>query len=434
MSFSKVGASALRISTMEAGTIAVVGAPPVAARRGRPRSVAPTLVLALTLCAACHSPEAVDEPGRDPGPCVDRFAPEVDYFPAKIEPRYAERFRVEYFRHYKVVTISTPWSGAESRLRYLLVQCGTPRPPGYEDAEVIEIPVRTLVTTSTTELPHVVELDLVDRLVGHDELDYVGSPAIRRRIAAGEIVEVGSSARINIELVVAADPGLVLASGLGTPEIESFAKLRELGVRVVQIPSFLETSPLGRAEWIKYTALFFNREARAEEVFDGVAERYLELAARARAAGERPTVLTGGPIGEVWHVPGGRSFMAALLADAGARYLWADDPSTGAVPLAMESVYERALEAELWLHPGGWGSLAEITAVDERFTRLAAFENQRVFNNDARMNTAGDQALAGNDYWETGAARPDLVLADLIKIFHPELVPEHELVFHRRLE
>ncbi len=404
-SFSKVGAAALRISAM-----------------------------ALLLCTACRPQPAVDEPGREPGSCIDRFDPEVDYFPAKTAPRYAERFRVEYFRHYKVVTISTPWSGAESRLRYLLVQCGTPRPPGYEDAEVIEIPVPTLVTTSTTELPHVVELDLVDRLVGHDELDYVSAPAIRRRIAAGDVVEVGSDARINLELVVAADPGLVLASGLGSPEIESFAKLRELGVDVVQVPSFLEASPLGRAEWIKVTALFFNREDRAEEFFARVAERYLELAARARTVAERPTVLCGSPIGETWHVPGGRSFMARLLADAGARYLWADDASTGAIPLAIESVYERALEAELWLHPGGWRSLDTIAAVDERFTRLAAFENRRVFNNDARMNTAGDQALTGNDYWETGTARPDLVLADLIKIFHPELVPEHELVFHRRLE
>ncbi len=366
----------------------------------------------------------------DPG-CVEDFDPEADYFPDKVQPRHARQFRVEYHRHYKLVTITEPWQDAELGLRYLLVQCGTLRPEGFDDATTIQIPVRTVITTSTTELPHVVRLDLLDRLVGHDEFDYVSSPEVRRRIDSGAMIEIGEAPAINVELVLEAAPDLLLADSFGDPQVDLLGKLRDLGVPVALVPSFLETTALGRAEWLAYTALFFNRERRARSAFAEVEKRYRSLAevVRSEVGDARPTVFTGAPIGEVWHAPGGRSFFALLLADAGGRYLWADDESTGSLPLNLESVFERALSADVWLHPSTMGSLDELRAFDERFARVAAFRRGRVYNNDARLNPHG-----GNDYWETGSARPDLVLADLVEIFHPGLLDDHQLVFHRRLE
>ena len=155
---------------------------------------------------------------------------------------------------------------------------------------------------------------------------------------------------------------------------------------------------------------------------------YLPTSVRSPTTRPQFAVFTGAPIGEVWHVPGGRSFFALLLADAGARYLWADDETTGSLPLHIESVYERALAADVWLHPSTMTSLAELRAFDERFAEVAAYRQGRVYNNDARRGPHG-----GNDYWETGTARPDLVLADLVEIFHPGLLGDHQLVFHRRL-
>ncbi len=378
-------------------------------------------------------PEAVAGAKRadaGPGACVEAYDPEVDYFPDKVKPRHARQFRVEYHRHYKLVTVAEPWQGAEQALRYLLVQCGTPRPEGFEDATAIEIPARTVITTSTTELPHIVRLGLVDRLVGHDEFDYVSSPEVRRRIDGGAMVEIGEAPAINVERVLEADPGLLLADSFGDPEVDLLGKLGDLGVPVALAPSFLETTALGRAEWIAYTALFFNRERRATAAFAEVEARYVEIAevVRERAGEDRPAAFAGAPIGQVWYVPGGASFFALLLADAGAEYLWADDDSTGSLPLDLETVYERALAADVWLHPGMIGSLDELRAFDERFAGVAAFRHARVYGNDARRG-----ALGGNDYWETGGARPDLVLADLVEIFHPELL-DHQLVFHRRLE
>jgi len=407
----------------------------------RLRRAAVLACLVAVLSTACQPPHPSDpttpEPTpartdfRNPQSCVEDFDPAADYFPAKAAPRFAERFAVEYYPHYKLVTVTLPDGRS---FRYLLLQCGTPRPAGYGDAEFVQIPVRTVVTTSTAELPHLVTLDLVDRLVGHDDPDYVSSPEVRRRIAAGQVREVGRETRLNLEILLAVDPELVLMSTLGGFESGSDARLRQAGVAVAYVPSYLETTPLGTAEWILFTACFFNREDAAAGPFSEVAERYQELAALGRTARERPTVFTGAPIGDVWHVPGGESFMAHLVEDAGGRYLWDDQPVAGSVPLAIESVYERAENADFWLHPGLWGSLDALAAADERFTALAAFGQRRVYANDARMNEVGVQGVGGNDYWETGIARPDVVLADLLRIFHPELVPGHELVYHRRLD
>lgn len=401
----------------------------------------------LTACGPAAEPEAPNAVQRpvpapaeqvageigepDLGGCVEDFDPSVDYFPDKVQPRHARQFRVEYHRHYKLVTLTEPWQDAAHGLRYLLVQCGTPRPEGVGDATVIEIPARTVITTSTTELPHIVRLGLVDRLVGHDEFDYVSSPEVRRRIDAGAMIEIGETPAINVELVLEAAPDLLLADSFGDPQVDLLGRLGDLGVPVALAPSFLETTALGRAEWLVYTALFFNRERRALTAFGDVEKRYEELAeiVRDRVTGARPTVFTGAPMGEVWHVPGGASFFALLLADAGASYLWAADDSTGSLPLHLESVYEQAAGADVWLHPSTLGSLDELRAFDERFVEVAAFRHGRVFNNDAQRNIHG-----GNDYWETGTARPDLVLADLIEIFHPGLLGQHDLVFHRRLE
>lgn len=367
-------------------------------------------------------------PLANPQSCVDDFDPERDYFPAKVAPRFAERFEIAYFNHFKVVTLKEPWRDAPS-IRYLLLLCGTPRPEGHDDAEVLSIPAGTVVTTSSTELPHIVQLGLVDRLLGHDEFDWVSSAAVRQRIESGAMVEVGSGSEIDVERLVATATELFLVDSLGDPERDLLGKLRELGVPVVLSPSFFETSPLGRAEWMLYTALFFNREDRAERLITRVAEHYEELRARVVDVAEQPTVVTSGLVGDVWYMPGGESYAARFLADAGAAYLWADEPRAGSLPLDFESVYARALDADFWIQPNLWRSLGEIRRIDERFADFAAFEAGRVYNSDARLNPHG-----GNDYWETGTARPDLVLADLIRIFHPDRLPEHQLFFYRRLE
>jgi iron complex transport system substrate-binding protein len=301
-------------------------------------------------------------------------------------------------------------------------------PADTGDALVIEVPVNRIVAMTMTQLPHLSELGVLDTLVGVDSFLYINNPDVRKKIEAGELVEIGSGGQVNVEQALDLQPDLIMTYGVGNPEYDAHPKLLEANLKVVLDSEYMETSPLGRAEWIKFTAAFFNREAQATRVYSTIAGRYKEMAAKARSAATRPTVFTGAPYKGTWYMPGGKSYVAQLLADAGANYLWADDTSTGSQPLSFEEVFERARNADFWLNAGMWKSLADAKVEDERLTRFAAFQKGNVFNNNKRLNENG-----GNDYWETGVTNPHLVLADLIKIFHPELLPDHELYFYQQL-
>ena len=403
----------------------------------------------LLLLAACVAPpaippdsgaestsaEASDQPASAPAQnltdgCIEAYDPSFDYFPDKAALEYSEGLKVEYFNNYKVVTVLNPWRGAEESFRYLLVQCGTPPPEGFEDAQLIEVPVKRFTALSTTVLPGLDVLGLLDRLVAVEEFDYVNTTSVRQLIEKGVLAEVSEGGILNVELVLAQEPDLVMTFAYGSPEWDAHPKLLEAGLQTAITADYMETSPLGRAEWMKFTALFFNAEAEAEVIFSQKVARYTEMAALAQGLSNKPTVFTGINRGDSWRVSGGQSYLARFLADAGADFLWADDDSTGSIPLDFEVVFDRAAGADFWLpNAGGWQMLEDITADDERYAELAAFQNGTIFNNNARLNEFG-----GNDYFEAGVANPDRVLADLIAIFHPDLLPDHELIFFRQID
>lgn len=361
--------------------------------------------------------------------CVENFDSSVDYFPDRTTIEYADGLEVEYFDNYKVINVLTPWNGADQTFQYVLVQCGTPAPEGYDDAEIIEVPVHTAVSLSTTYLPHFVELGIVDSLVAVDEFDFVYTPEIRARIDAGDVAEVGGSSMVNVEQVLDLEPDVIFTYGIGSPDYDAHPMLLDAGLTVALNSDYMETSPLGRAEWIKFTAMFFNREAEANAFFDGVVSRYTDLQALAAEAETRPTVMVNGMYGDTWYVSGGASYTARFIEDAGGEYLWADNTSTGGVPLSFEAVLDRAQDADFWLNPNFWLSLGDGLAEDERYSEFAAFANGNVYNNNLRMTEMGY-----NDYSESGVSHPDQVLADLIAIFHPELLPDHEMVYFRHLQ
>jgi iron complex transport system substrate-binding protein len=314
-------------------------------------------------------------------------------------------------------------------LRFLLVPRGGEVPDRFAGHRVVETPVRSLVALSTTYLAHLESLGLLHTLVGLANFDHVCSPAVRRAIDQDRLAEVGENQAVNVELLIDLDPDLVLGYGIGAAEDDNHPALFEAGLDVVLTTEFLESTPLARAEWIKFIALFFDREAEAETLFRAMEQRYLELRGMTADAGSRPTVLLNADFQGVWYQPGGRSYMAALLRDAGARYIWDDDDSAATRALDTESVFERGSGAEFWLNPGQARTLDELLSVDRRYSRFEAVRHCRVYNCTGRLGPGG-----GNDIWETGVANPHLVLADLVRIFHPELLPGHQLVWYRRLE
>jgi iron complex transport system substrate-binding protein len=391
-------------------------------------AAAAALVLGCTPGASSGSPSRLGTDG-----CVEKYDPQTDYFPDKTRLKYATGFKVEYFKHYKVVSVTNPWPNATEQFRYVLVQCGTPKPAGFDGAQVFTIPAKSFVGRSATLLPHVEALELADRLVGFDSLRSINTAAVRAAIQQNKVAEIGTGGgAMNVEKVLDLSPDLAITHGNGNPQTDVHPKLLEVGIKVAVQAEYMEATPLGRAEWIKFMALFFNREATASKWFEDAAGKYEAMTGRARSVQRKPVVLFGRHIAGVWYVPGGATYDARLLADAGADYLWKDDPTNGSLQPSFEAIVDQAARADIWL----WinprtpvETFDQLLAVDPRYGELGPVKKRRVLDNLAKVNEHG-----GNDYWEGGVANPHLILADLIKVLHPELAPEHQLVWYRHLK
>jgi iron complex transport system substrate-binding protein len=361
--------------------------------------------------------------------CVPTYNPNTDYFPDKVSISYATGFEVGYHKNYKIITVKNPWRNADTTFQYVLVQCGTPAPKGYTETQIIEIPISTVVSVSTTHLPHLEKLGVVDKLVGVSDKKQINTASVVEKIKAGQIVEIGSGANINLEKLLELNPDLITTYGVGNPEIDSYPKLIEAGLKVAINSEYMESSPLGRAEWLKFTALFFNEERKASQIFEQIAQQYQTIAEQAKAVKNPPTVFVGFNFKGIWYMPGGDSYVAQYLADAGANYLWKENKSSGNLPLSFEQVYERAANADYWLNLSQTvNTYQDLLAQDNRYSEFKAVKNINLYNNNALINPTG-----GNDYWESGISNPHLILSDLIKIFHPQILPNHQLKYYRKL-
>jgi len=341
---------------------------------------------------------------------------------------YSKGFSIERFPGYEKVEVKSPWPGASKGFAYVLYKRGTPRPSGIEADGFFEVPLRRVVTFSTTYIPQIVALGRADSVVGVDSASFVSSPEIRARIQSGKTVETTRNSAPNIELMISLAPDAVFSYGMGN-EWDMHPKMAEAGLPVVISGEWNEADPLSRAEWIKFIAAFYGEEERASAYFGKVAAEYERVRALAAATKERPAVLVNGPYQGTWTVSGGKSYMARFLADAGSAYLWADDPSTGGLTLSVEAVYARALRAEYWLNPAiTVNSKADAIAMDARFASLPAVAAGRIWNNNLRLSPGG-----GSDYFESAVLNPDKVLTDLVKIFHPELLADRPFTYYKNV-
>jgi iron complex transport system substrate-binding protein len=360
--------------------------------------------------------------------CVEEYSPDVDYFPEKAVISYATGFEVIYHNNYKVVTVTQKQADTLFEKQYVLVQCGTPTPQGFDPESIVQIPVKTVVSMSTTHFPFLEEYGVLDRLVGIDDDAYVSNPTVLRMVRSGKVSIVGAGAGVNVEKLIEMHPDLIFAYSTGIPNYDAFPKLITTHLMVALVGEHTEATPLGRAEWGKFIALFFNREEIAEKAFSRTEENYLKTVQTVSQAKTKPTVFLNSVYQGTWYMAGGKSFMACLMADAGADYLWKDDPATGSVTFSFEEVLNRAVDADYWLPTTYWQTTADALKEDERYANFKAFQTGNIYNNNVRISSSG-----GNDFYESGTAHPDVVLADLVKIFHPDLLPEHVLVYFQKL-
>ncbi|HMV07320.1 MAG TPA: ABC transporter substrate-binding protein [Cyclobacteriaceae bacterium] len=340
---------------------------------------------------------------------------------------YATGFRVTTAGTSKLVEVTYPYKGATTGYKYLLVKKGTTPPKHDDNVTVIYTPLQRIVCTSTTHIPLLDYLDISDKLVGFPTTDYISSEKTRKLIDAGKVEELGIDKGMNIEKLVVLKPDVVMSYTM-TADLGQLKKIQELGIPVILNAEYLEEHPLGRAEWIKFIALFFEKEKQADQVFAMIEKNYLETKKLAGQVVKRPTVLSGVMYSDAWFMPGGRNYAAKLLNDAGADYLWKSDSTKGFLQLSFEAVFEKAYAADLWIGVGSFATLEEMKNGDERYTKFNPYQIRQVYTYNARKGAKG-----GSEFLELGYLRPDIILKDLVKIAHPDLLPDYQLYFHKRL-
>lgn len=391
--------------------------------RGRLRSLPALLGISALILTGCGGTS--DDPGR-PRTCVDDYSAGTDYFPDKATVDYAQNFTLDYHPNYVVLTVRQPFPGGGPE-SYALVRCGTPAPELTGDlagAQTVELPAQTVYSGSTTQLPWFTELGVLDALTGAADTSMITDEQVRERVAEGKVTEYATGATVDTERVLSAHPDVVLTDGT---ENGAYPVLRRAGIPVVAVADWLESSPLAIAEWVKVLGVLTDTSAKAQEVFAGIAQRYNDLAAKARGAAVTD-LLYGADFQGTWTVPGADSSSGRLITDAGGRWPWSDRAGNS-VQLSFEEVVDRAGDQPIWLvSDNQWTSIADVLAVDPRYRNLKAVSSGQVWNANLAMGPSG-----GNDFFESGSARPDLVLADTVAILHPELLPDHEFVYYRRL-
>ena len=344
---------------------------------------------------------------------------------------YAEGFKVTKNSNFSVLEISNPWPDSEQTFKYVIINKIEAAKTTFMRDEydgIIVIPVEKIVVTSTTHIPALELLNVENTLVGFPGSDYISSEKTRQRIDKGLVRELGKNEGINTEVLLELNPDVVVGFGIDGKS-KSLNTIKKANIPVIYNGDWIEKSPLAKAEWIKFFGLLFEKEQQADSIFNHIEKNYLEAKKLASKATNKPTVLSGAMHKDVWYLPNGESPEAQFLKDANTNYLWSDTSGKGSLSLSFETVFEKAKNADLWLSPSYYTSMEALEKANSHYTKFDAFKNKNIFSFSATTGETG-----GVLYYEIGVARPDLVLKDIIKICHPELLEDYETFFFKPLE
>jgi len=346
----------------------------------------------------------------------------------KNEIQYAKGLELYKNQGFSILKITHPWPEAKQSFTYILQEKNGVIPDSLKQYPVISIPLKSIVVTSTTHIPSLELLGVENTLIGFPSTDYISSEKTRKLIDAGKVREVGVNENLNTEVLIDMQPDVIVSFGLNdsNPTLDN---LQKSGLKVMLNGDWTEQSPLGKAEWIKFFGALYGLDSKAKTIFSEIEKEYNATLALAKKATTKPTVVSGAMYQEQWYVPQGESWAALFLKDAKSNYLWAETEGTGSLSVPFEKVLEKAQKADFWIAPGDFSSLKEMSDSNPHYNQFAAFKNKKVYSYGVKKGAKG-----GILYFEWSPTRPDWVLKDLIKIFHPELMPNHKLYFFQKLD
>lgn len=340
-----------------------------------------------------------------------------------IPTKYANCFKINQFNGYKHLTIFNSQEETKRSYNFILLENGTAKPDGFEDTPAINIPIDRFIALSSTQLAYIIKLDLVDKLVGVNSSKYLQNSKIKDRIKENKALKLGKEGNFQTEKVIALNPDLIFVSPF---KMGGYDKLEDIGLQLMPISAYSENTPLARAEWVKLMGTLFGCETKADSIFNNIEHNYLNLKELAKNIEKKPTIFSGECSSGVWYGVGGDSFLANYFTDAGAEYIWSNDKTTGALRLDFEAVYAKAADADFWrvVNSDREFSYDLMGDKDERYKDFAAFNNKNVIYCGIRYKP----------FYELTPMEPDVVLSDLIKAIHPELLPNHKGVYYTRLK
>lgn len=335
----------------------------------------------------------------------------------KRENSYAKGFGITEYMEYKVVEIADPWNKGRVLQKYVLVEKGKPFPDNLPEGTIIHTPVTGTVMYSTIHVSVWEQLEALEDIVGICEPEYLTSAKALAMMDEGKIADCGKASSPDVEKIMDIGGEIIVASPF---EHGGYGQAEKLGIPIFESADYMENHPLGRVEWIKVFGLLSGREGLADSLFMETESNYNRLKELAKNETDRPKLLAERKYGSTWFTAGGASYMAVMYKDAGADYILADNTDTGSVPMSFEAIYEKGYDSDIWifLHDSRYlNTYEDLKGEYTPYENFAPFRNRKIFT----CNTVQ------TPYYEYIALHPDYILADFVKMFHPDLVPEYEL-------
>lgn len=338
--------------------------------------------------------------------------------------KYAKGFKVISSTNYKLVDITDPSGESDMHYKYALVNRGSNKEGIPADYQIIEIPVRSVICMTTLQLSNFIKLNALDKVVGITSTRFLFNEQMNRQLKEDKASKIGIEGEFDNEAILALNPDIILVSPF---KKGGYDAIRNLDIPLISFLGYKESSPLGQAEWIKFIAMLLGIEEQANKQFDDIENKYNKLKALSASVSERPTVLSGELHSGNWYVVGGNSYLAQLFRDAGADYFMKNDNESGGFYVDFETVYSQGANTDYWRmvnsHDGTF-TYDALKQSDARYADFKAFKDKKLIYCNLREKP----------FYENTPVEPEVVLADLIKIFHPSLLPEYVPVYYELLK
>ena len=348
----------------------------------------------------------------------------------KVKLHYAKGFSITQYEGYKVVSVFNPWqNSSEKKVDYYLYPDSAELNNSTPDCRKIQIPVKRVVVFSATHVAFIQLIEQTQSIVAASGAQYIYNKIIKQKMQSGTFPEIGYEQSINYELLLTLKPDVVFVFSVSEGNVSYIDKMEQLGIPVVYVAEYLEEHPLGKAEWCKMIASFYDMEPIAAQKFDSIQFLYNQLKDSCLSLSPKPKIVLNLPYNGIWYLPGGESYMAQIIADAGGDYLWKNIQGRESFPVSYEEIYAKGINADIWLHPGTVTSVSSIKQTDSRLTAFKSIKKFQVYNNIAKTDISG-----GNEFWETGTVNPYLILSDLASIFYPEKFKKTNYNLYVRLQ